>query len=296
MHSYTHVLAEARTAVWLMRQDKLEAIMGLLEARAAGIQADAATLEMFAADTKRRAAVRAEQTIGVLPIIGSIVQRGNLFTESSGTASTDVIGRQFDALMANEQVGTIVLEFDSPGGVVTGIPELANKIQSARGTKPIIAAVNAEAASAAYWLASAADEITLTTSGEVGSIGAYCLHLDQSGLNAAMGVKPTFISYGRYKTEGNPHEPLPDETRAELQRRVDGYGQMFETAIAKNRGVSVATVRADWGQGRMLNPEQAKAAGMVDKLETFQETIERLLSRKPMVNRRLAHAKRMLDL
>ena len=98
---------------------------------------DAATLGAFAANDKQRreswivdtsatgsgagsleefnAAVKSAKqqprdikAIGVIPILGTIVQRGNMFTEASGTASTDVLSKQFDQLMANEQVGTIL--------------------------------------------------------------------------------------------------------------------------------------------------------------------------------------------
>jgi len=306
---YDRILTEARTSVWLIRPDKLDAIMSLLENRAAGIQTSSDTLRAFAIDNldKRqtrlegvsaatmKAGSKAPKAIGVIPILGSIVQRGNMFTEASGTASTDMIGKQFDGLLENEAVGTIVLDIDSPGGTVYGVPELAHKIQAGRDRKPIVAVANAEAASAAYWLASAASEIVVTPSGNVGSIGAYAMHIDQSALNETLGVKPTYISYGRYKTSGNPDSPLDDETRADIQSRVDRYGRMFEENVAANRGVPLATVRSDYGQGRMLDADAAKKAGMIDRIESFEATIARLLSDRPKVKRRLAHAKNFLS-
>jgi capsid assembly protease len=306
---YDRILAEARTSVWLIRPDKLDAIMSLLENRAAGIQTDAMTLAALARDNQEKrlthlegvnaasgkASKTAPKAIGVLPILGSIVQRGNMFTEASGTASTDQIGRQFDQLLENEAVGTIVLDIDSPGGTVYGVPELAHKIQAGRDRKPIVAVANAEAASAAYWLASAASEIVVTPSGNVGSIGAYAMHVDQSALNQSLGVKPRYIAYGKYKTEGNPDEPLSDEAEEEIRKRVNRYGVMFETDIAANRGVTLATVRESYGQGRMLDADAAKKAGMVDRVESFEAVIARLLSDRPKVKRRLAHAKNFLS-
>jgi capsid assembly protease len=322
---YDRILTEARSTVWLICPGKLDAILDLLESRAAGVSADAETLRAFAAynlerretriyhwgasggtdvvslqdfiaATKTRQQPRDIKAIGVIPILGAIVQRGNMFTEASGTASTDKISRQFDDLMGNDQVGTILAEIDSPGGTVYGVPELAHKIQSLRGRgKPLVAHVNAEAGSAAYWLASAFDEIDITPSGAGGSIGAYAVHTDQSELNAAIGVKRRYVSYGKYKTEGNPDEPLSDEYAAELQARVDKYGSMFEKAIAANRGVPLATVQTDWGQGRMLDADRAKAVGMVDKIESFEQTVHRLMTPRGRVTTRLAHAKRWLE-
>lgn len=306
---YDRILTEARTAVWLIRPDKLDAIMSMLESRAAGVQASADTLRAFAIDNRDKRQTRLEgvtaasmkagrkepKAIGVIPILGSIVQRGNMFTEASGTASTEMIGRQFDALMENEAVGYIVGDFDTPGGTVYGIPELASKIAAARGRKPMIASINPECCSAGVWLASAFDEVCITPSGQTGSIGCYCMHVDQSALNEKIGVKPTYISYGRYKTSGHPDAPLDDESAADIQARVDHYGTMFEQAVAENRGVPLATVRSDYGQGKVLDAKTAKSVGLVDKIESFEATIARLLSDRPKVKRRLAHAKNFLS-
>jgi ClpP class serine protease len=80
-----------------------------------------------------------------------------------------------------------------------------------------------------------------------------------------VGVKPTYISYGRYKTEGNPDEPLSSEAMGEIQARVDRYGRMFEEAVAANRGVPLAQVRSDYGQGRMLDADAAKRIASQDE-------------------------------
>lgn len=306
---YPNVLTEARTSIWLIRPDKLDAIFDMLESRAAGIHADAETLARFAAENQERqehriltAAGTKQQprdvkAVGILPIYGTIVQRGNMFTEASGTASADKISRQIDMLIENDQVGTILADIDSPGGTVYGVPELAHKIQSLRGGgKALVAHVNAEAGSAAFWLASAFDEIVVTPSGSVGSIGAYAVHTDVSGYNEAMGVKRRYIAYGRYKTEGNSDEPLSDETASAIQERVDRIGRQFEEAIAANRDVPVSRVREEWGQGRMLDADRGKAVGMVDRIEAFDDTLRRLMTPRARVTRRTAHAKRWLEI
>lgn len=309
---YPNVLAEARASIWLIRPDKLDDIFTLLETRESGYRADAATLETFAADNLRRREVRLQafeaaaaqqkqqardvKSIAVLPILGTIVQRGNIFTEASGTASADALSRQLDSIMANDQVGTILADIDSPGGTVYGVPELADKIQHLRGQgKSLVASVNAEAGSAAYWLASAFEEIVITPSGSAGSIGCYAVHTDESGFNEKLGVKRTYIAYGKHKVEGNPDSPLTDEAAAAIQERVDRYGREFEEMVAKNRGVSLATVRADFGQGRMLDADKAKSVSMVDKIESFENTVKRLLTPRARVTRRAAHARRWLE-
>jgi signal peptide peptidase SppA len=282
---YERILAEVYTSLWCVRLDKLTAIVDVIRQRASGIHTDAASLEAFAADNRRRAGGRQVGAIAVLPIVGSIVHRGNMFTEASGTSSSDILGKQFDSLVANPDIGAIILDMDSPGGQAAGTPELAAKIAGARGTKPIITHVNTEAASAAYWIASAADEIVCTPSGEVGSIGCYAVHVDRTKQNEMLGVSPTYISYGEFKVEGNPDAPLEAEALAQVQANVDRIGKQFEGDVAKYRGVSLSTVREQWGQGRMVDAQCAKSLGMIDKIGTLEETIGRIAEGKRITRR-----------
>lgn len=182
--------------------------------------------------------------------------------------------------MADPEVGAIVLDIDSPGGVVDGIPEAAAELRALRGTKPIIAHSNGMTASAAYWLAAQADEIVMTPSGAVGSIGVYATHREMSGMMEMMGVKNTLISAGKFKTEGNPFEPLSDEARAHIQEDVDHFYGLFISDVAKGRGVPAADVRGGYGEGRVLNAKAATAAGLVDRVDTLDDTVARLLSRQ----------------
>jgi ClpP class serine protease len=110
----------------------------------------------------------------------------------------------------------------------------------------------------------------------VGSVGVVSLHLDFSKQAEMEGVKPTWITYGRYKVEGNELEPLGEEARAFLQHRVDEYGEMFVKAVARNRGVNAKEVRENFGQGRMFGAKEAKERGLVDRIATLDETLERL--------------------
>ena len=108
------------------------------------------------------------------------------------------------------------------------------------------------------------------------------------------GVKVNLISAGKYKTEGNPFEPLSEEAREQIQKRVDEYYDMFVAAVARNRSVSRSDVRGGFGQGRMVGAKEAVASGMADRVATLDETISRLASGRR--RRRSSVAKRKLDL
>lgn len=218
--------------------------------------------------------------VAVIGVVGVIMKRADAFSEMSGATSIETLTRRFRTSMNDPNVRAIVFDVDSPGGGVYGVPEFAAEIRGARGVKPVLANSNNLAASAGYWILSAAEEASVAESGEVGSIGVYSLHQDISAYLEKEGVKYSFVSAGDYKTEGNPFEPLSDDARAHMQSRVDEYYDMFVKAVAKGRGASVAKVKSDFGQGRVLGAAQAKSAGMVDRIETLDETIRRAGGKK----------------
>ncbi|MGQ0589316.1 MAG: S49 family peptidase, partial [Sphingosinicella sp.] len=200
-------------------------------------------------------------------------------TEISGGASLRQASRRLAGALADPAVTAIVLEIDSPGGSVYGVEEFANEVFAARARKRIVAHANALAASAAYWIAAQAEQFSVTPSGEVGSIGVVAVHVDYSEALKAEGIKITYVHAGEFKVEGNPAEPLNDAAQAFIQQRVNEYYEMFLAAVARGRGVGKTTVRKDFGQGRVYGAEQAKAAGMVDRIEPLTELIRRLQPR-----------------
>ena len=161
-----------------------------------------------------------------------------------------------------------------------------------------IAYAHSMAASAAYWLASQADEIAVTPSGEVGSIGVIAMHVDWSEFESNLGVKTTLVTAGRRKAELNPYSPLTEEARAALQQDVDAFYDMFVADVARGRGVSVKKVKTDFGEGGMLMAKEAKKTGMVDRIDTLDSIVSRETgsgkSRKFVV-KRLKDVKGSLD-
>jgi signal peptide peptidase SppA len=276
---YAHVIQWAQATPWAILPAKLTAILDALAFLAAGGEYSPAEIEAIVGTRPKQPERPTKGGIAVLPLRGTIAHRAGMMTEASGGTSTEAFSAQFREFLSDSEIGAIVLDVDSPGGTVTGVEELAAEIQQARGVKPIVAHVNAMAASAAYWIASAAEEISVTPTGAVGSIGVFTSHQDRSGMYEQMGVKNRLISAGKYKVEANPFGPLDPEAEANLQSEVDHYYGMFTKAVARGRGVPVATVREGYGQGRMVLAQEALAAGMVDYVETMDEMMRRLRKR-----------------
>lgn len=230
--------------------------------------------------SKTASSARNVDKVAVIPLHGVIQQRGNWLSEMFGDTSLESFGVMFDAAMNDPKVKSILLHVDSPGGSVYGVPETAAKVYNARGTKPIIALANSMAASAAYYVASAADRFYVTPSSESGSIGVYSLHVDESEALAKEGVKVTITKAGKYKAEGNPFEPLSKDAAEYEQKQVDAIYTEFVNDVAKHRGTTVTKVKADFGQGRTVQSRDAVATGMADKVATLEQVISRMAANR----------------
>lgn len=272
---YAHILLAVASEFWAIDAQKLDQIVAFLVMQADGEKLSAEQIEARISKQAERDVARREGAVAVLPLRGVIANRMNMMSDISGGTSSEGFGRMFDAAVADDGVKAIVIDVDSPGGVVSGTDELSSKIFAARGKKPIVAHVNAMAASAAYWIATAADEMALSPSAEVGSIGVVGVHDDISAALEKAGVKKTIISAGKYKAEGAPFMPLGEEALAHRQERVNAYYDQFVRAVARNRGASLSAVRDGFGQGRMVMAADAVAAGMADRIATLDETIAR---------------------
>jgi signal peptide peptidase SppA len=272
--NYPRIISYITEQPWAILESKAVAIMELMALREAGLTLTQQEIEARIGQPKKREPKGG--SIAVLPVMGVLSHRMNLLNEVSGGTSTERLTKDFRQFVGDDTVGAIVLDIDSEGGVIDGIPELAAEIYRSRGTKPIVAVANSMAASAAYYIASAADEIVVTPSGSVGSIGVMHIHAEQSQRAEKEGVKFTVTKAGKYKGEGNPFEPLSEEAEEYIQKTVDKCYEMFVKDVARSRGVGAAEVRNGFGEGRMVLAKDAKQLGMVDRIETLDETLARL--------------------
>lgn len=276
MKTYNAINAFISDSLWLVLPEKLDAMIEVVRAKSAGFTiSDEAAEKMTAASTRNRQS-KINRNVAVLPMYGVISQKMNMMAAMSGGTSTEILGAEFDALMADGSVDAIVLDIDSPGGNYYGTPELASKIMAARGSKPILAVANSLMASAAYWIGSAADEVIMSPSADVGSIGVLAVHDDCSAANEQMGIKPTYVTYGKHKAESNPDSPLSTDAMDHLQAGVDAAGKLFEKAVAAHRGTTAQDVHENYGQGRCYAAKEAMARKMVDRVGTLESEVERL--------------------
>jgi signal peptide peptidase SppA len=272
-----------RSQVWAIEEAKLYGILGFLAMKSQGLDAEAGVIAQLhgAAEIQAARAQKVAQTssgsVAVLPVYGLILHRGSSMGDISGPAATSTVKllQQFQQAVNDPGVQAIVFDIDSPGGTPEGVDELASEIRAAKGKKQTIAVSNKQCASAAYYIASACDEIVASPSSMTGSIGVYCAHEDVSKYLDNLGVKISIIKFGENKAEGNPYEPLSDTARTHMKEMVDHFGNMFEKAVAKGRKVSQATVHDSFGQGLTFGAAKAVKLGMADSVGTLDEVLAR---------------------
>jgi signal peptide peptidase SppA len=276
---YRHIVTAALNTPWAILPAKLDEIMSLLDMRAQGIRLSGREIRdrigNAAAPNLREESEGGQ--IAVLNLFGTVFHRADAFTEFSGGTSAIRLGAAFDAALADDAVDSIVINVDSPGGAVPGVQEVADKIFNARGVKPIKAVVNPQAASAAYWIASQAEElIAIPSAVSIGSIGVLSVHTDRSGANEKNGIRRTYVTTVPKKAQYNPDEPLADDDREELQAQNQLIHQTFVEAVGRGRGIDAADVDHRFGAGRTYLASEALARGMIDRIATLDDVLREL--------------------
>ncbi len=219
--------------------------------------------------------LRVSEGTAILPVMGGLTHRATMMDAvcTGGLSSYAGLTKAFDEAMADESVERIVMHVDSGGGQAVGCFDLANHIASNRGSKPIIAYVDGMACSAAYALASAADEVIASPHADVGSIGVIMVHEDYSKMLAKEGIEATVIKAGANKGMGSPYAPLSKEAKETMQARIDDMYESFTSLVANNRGSALSQQGAKDTEASVYNAQEALKIGLIDKIMTPDEFV-----------------------
>lgn len=207
--------------------------------------------------------------VGVIHISGIISRHADMLASflGMGSAAIENIAKDFQSLLDNDEVKSIILDFDTPGGAITGVNELAEIIYKARGIKPIKAYVTGLACSAGYFLAAACDEIIIDEMGQVGSIGVMRV-VSKSNEKSVI-----------FKSSQSPMKNVEAESelgKAEYQSKVDYLASIFIDKVAKYRGITSDEVINRGNKGGVLVGAVAVTAGLADRLGSMDSLINEL--------------------
>jgi signal peptide peptidase SppA len=195
--------------------------------------------------------------VGVIPLKGVIGKSLTKLDTLTGAVDVNEFVDALELMEEDPEVETIIVDISSPGGTVTGVEEAA--LALARSSKKTVAYTETEAASAAYWIGSAADRFVATPSATVGSIGVYMAIPDYSKAFESAGVRMDVIKSGTLKGAGIPGTSLSDAQRADLQAQVEAIHADFKAAVRGKR----AMVKDDDMEGQVFSGKEAARKGLV---------------------------------
>jgi hypothetical protein len=194
-----------------------------------------------------------------------------MFTKLCGGATVSATAHDLTAALSDPMISSILLNIDSPGGEANGISELAAMIRAGASIKPIVAYVGNQAASAGYWLASAANEIVISDTAMLGSIGVIMAMKTRDD-------RPGERSY-TFVSSVSPNKALNPDTeigRSGIQKIIDDLADVFVGAVAEYRGVTPEAVAKDFGGGSMLTGRNAVSMNMADRIGSFEGVLSEL--------------------
>ena len=273
---YPHLAQRLFDTPLMISRMKLDVILSAIGGKF-GVQGPDVPAELMQEQRDRDQLKITPQGIAIVTIRGSLVRRASGMSAMSGMTSYEQIANEIAAAVGDKEVKGILLDIDSPGGEVAGFTELVDTIVEAGTIKPIWAVANDDAYSAAYAIASTAEQIYVTQTGGVGSVGVIAIHLDHSEADEKEGLAYRVFRAGKFKAELNSYEPLTDHASSALQEDLDRIYDIFVEMVATNRGMSVKGVRAT--EALTFSADKAVEVGFADQVGTLDDALSALAER-----------------
>lgn len=215
----------------------------------------------------------------VVPVKGPMlnIDVPDFIVQLFGICTYPTLQRQFEQLKADENIRRVILDVDSGGGSVAGLSETLDSLKALKAVKRVETYAGDTMCSAAYWLASAADEVTVSEAVCTGSIGVIFVHTNYKQAMEDRGVKPTVFRAGSKKVLGHPAEDLTEEAVGEIQKGLDFHFARFKQAVSEHRKIPLAMLEAGIADGRLFYGTEAVTTGLADRIGTF----DKVLNAKP---------------
>jgi len=227
----------------------------------------------YARENREYGLSRMSNGVALIPVIGSLVNRGSWIGSQSGLVSYEGIEAQIADAVADPEVSTIVLDLDTPGGEALGAFNLAARIREARTQKKVIAYVNDMAASAGYAIASSATEIIVSPSSVVGSIGVVMIRADMTDAMAQDGIKVDVFTAGEFKADGHPFTKMSDDERKRTQGLISEFYSLFVSSVAAGRGDRFTEDQARATEAGIYIGQKAIDVGLADRIAPLSEIL-----------------------
>lgn len=254
MKQFPHIIAKLFYEPLVITPQRHAVLCQMIEARMAGSAMDT---EAEKAPEKDTAITTLGATV-IIPVHGTLVRYPEDIAMSECGCDMETLGARIDNAEHDPKVKRVVYDFRTPGGDVTGVPELGRKIQASR--KETIGFTASQCCSGGMWLAAQCQRLYATASSRVGSVGVYTMTMDYTRMLEKEGVSVNAIHAGKYKLLGAYWKPLAEDERAILQKRVDKIYGEFKAAMESHRVVS----DEHFGNGLTFDGEEAAEMGFTD--------------------------------
>ena len=209
--------------------------------------------------------------IAVIPIYGIIGKHLSGLEIECGGCSLDWVMNGLQKAAEDDSIKVVVPDFSTPGGTVTGVPEVGEMIRKISEIKPVIAYTENMMFSAGYWMGSQCDKIIATPSASIGSIGVYQAWYDSTEAYESAGHKLMLFEAGKHKAIGL--RPPTDEEMEMLQKEVESLHEDFKETILSVR----PDVPKDAMEGLCYFGHEAKRLNLVDGLvNCFDDLLDEL--------------------
>jgi protease IV len=182
------------------------------------------------------------------------------------TDAEDVLDALREAF-EDEGAKAVVLRVNSPGGSPVHAGLINDEIKRLKGKhdKPVYAVVQDSCASAAYYIAVAADRIYVDKASIVGSIGVLMDGFGFTGIMDKLGVERRLLTAGENKGMLDPFSPLNKTQKAHAQAMLDQIHRQFIAVVREGRGERLKETPEIFS-GLFWTGEQAVKMGLADEL------------------------------
>ena len=203
--------------------------------------------------------------LAVIPIKGVIGCGISEIDKMTGSCDVEDIEEMLEDAERDDNIKVIIFDVDSPGGTVTGVPELAKRIRKCK--KRTIGWTCKQACSGGFWLLSQCDEVWVSGSSIVGNIGCFMGFLNEAKAYEMEGYKVELFKSGWAKAAGYPGTETTPEQKALFLADVKETHDWFIQDVSAVRTMA----KVEDMQGQCWSGRQAAAkllvTGIKDSLD-----------------------------
>ena len=207
--------------------------------------------------------------IAVIYANGAIVS-GKGKSDEIGSATISKLIRE---AASNDNIKSIVIRVNSPGGSALASDIILREIKLARDKKPIVVSMGDYAASGGYYISCYADKIFASSTSITGSIGVFGILVNiEKFLNDKIGVNIDTVNTNKYSDFGSATRPLSNKEKLVLRESIDNIYNQFIYHVSNGRGKSISYIDSI-AQGRVWSGKDGLDLGLVDEIGGLDDAI-----------------------